>query len=176
MSAADRSQPRYGANVFVASTAYVGGDVTLDDDVSVMHHVTIRGDVSAIRIGPRCNVQDGSVLHTKTGVDMEIGAEVGIGHRAVVHCRRVGAGSLIGIGAIVLDDAEIGADCLIAAGALVTPGTKIPDGKVVLGMPARVARDLTEKDREYMRFVVQRYLNLGRRHAAGEFPNMHPAL
>lgn len=161
--------PRLGRNVYIAPTAYVGGDVTLGDDCTVMHHVTIRGDVSAIRIGARVNVQDGTVIHTQTGVDLDIADDVGIGHRAVVHCRRVGPHTLIGIGAIVLDGAEVGAGCIIGAGALVPPGMLIPAGKLVLGLPARIIRDVTAADREYVAFVISNYLRLGREHAAGRY-------
>ena len=164
-------RPVLGRNVYIAPTSYVGGDVTIGDDTAIMHHVMIRGDVSAIRIGARCNIQDMTVVHTKTGVDLDIADEVSVGHRAVVHCRRVGQGALIGIGAIVLDDAEIGEHCLIAAAALVPPGMKVPDGKVVIGVPGRIVRDVTEEDRRYIRFVIERYRDLGKRHAAGEFPN-----
>ncbi len=171
---AETPRPRYGRGVFVAETAYVGGDVIVGDDVAIMHHVTVRGDVAAIRIGDRSNVQDGAVLHTKTGVDMEIEEEVGIGHRAVVHCTRVGRGSLIGIGSIVLDGAVIGAGSLIAAGALVTPGAEIPPGSVVVGLPGRVVRQVTDEDRAYQRFVIERYLDLKARHARGDYPDVRP--
>lgn len=165
-------RPTLGRNVYIAPTAYVGGDVTLGDDCTVMHHVTIRGDVAAIRIGARSNVQDGTVLHTKSAVPLEIAHDVGIGHRAVVHCRSVGPQTLIGIGAILLDGAEVGADCLIAAGALLPPGMIVPAGKVVVGMPARIVRDITDQDRQYVRFVVETYLRLGREHAAGRYPGV----
>jgi len=167
-------QPRQavlGRDVFIAATAYVGGDVVLGEGCSVWHHVTIRGDVSSICLGRRVNVQDGAVIHTRRGVPLGIEDDVSIGHRAVVHCRRVGAGTLIGIGAVVLDDAEIGRDCLVAAGAVVTPGTIVPDGKVLMGVPARIVRDTTAAEREYAKRVVASYLELARRHAAGEFPN-----
>lgn len=168
--AASVNHPRLGANVYIAPTAYVGGDVSIGDDSTIMHHVCIRGDVGAIIVGRRVNVQDGAILHTKTGVPLEIGDDVTIGHRAVVHCRRVGRGVLIGIGAIVLDDAELGDGCLVAAGALVPPATIVPPGKVVVGVPGRVKRDVTDADRAYMARVVERYVDLGRRHAAGEYP------
>lgn len=161
--------PKLGKNVFVASSAIVCGDVVLGDDCTIMHHVTIRGDVSAIRIGSQVNVQDGTVIHTKTGVGLDIADRVGIGHRAVVHCRRVGSNTLIGIGAIVLDDAEIGAGCVIAAGALVPPRMVVPPGKVVMGMPARIVRDVTDDDRRYIDFVIDNYLRLNGLHAAGRF-------
>lgn len=160
-----------GRNVYVAPTAYVGGEVTLGDGCTVMHQVVIRGDVSAIRIGRRVNVQDGSIIHTRCGIPLDIEDEVSIGHRAVVHCRRVGEGSLIGTGAIVLDDCEIGRGCIIGAGAVLPPGRIIPDGKVVMGVPGVVVRDTTEEERAYVHDVVERYVELGRKHAAGLYPN-----
>lgn len=163
-------RPRVGANVYIAPTAYVGGEVTLGDDCTIMHHVVIRGDVSAISIGRRVNIQDGTVVHTKTGVPLDLGDDIGVGHRAVVHGRRVGSNTLIGIGAIVLDDSEIGEGCFIAAGALVPPGMVIPNGKLVMGVPARVVRDCGPKERDYVRFVVENYLKLNREHQAGKYP------
>ncbi len=163
-------QLHIGKNVYIAPTAYVGGAVTLGDDSTVMHHVTIRGDVSHIRIGRRVNVQDGTVIHTTSGIDLDIEDDVSIGHRAIVHCVRVGAGSLIGMGAIVLDGCEIGSSCIIAAGAVVPPNSKIPDGKMVMGVPGRITRDVTDKDRDYLAYVVGNYRKLGPAHAEGRFP------
>jgi carbonic anhydrase/acetyltransferase-like protein (isoleucine patch superfamily) len=164
-------QPKFGPNVYLAPTAYVAGDLVMGADCTVMHHVVIRADVSAIRIGARVNVQDGTVIHTQTDVALEIEDDVGIGHRAVVHCRRVRSNSLIGIGSIVLDGAEIGHWSIVGAGAVVPPGMIVPDGKLVLGVPAKIVRDTTPAEREYIRFVVENYVRLNRRHAAGEFPN-----
>jgi len=129
-------QPRVGRGVYLAETAYVGGDVTIGDACTIMHHVVIRGDVAAIRIGNRVNVQDGAVIHTETGVPLDIGDDVVIGHRAVVHCRRVGRGALIGIGAIVLDQCDVGEGAIVAAGAVVPPGMVVPPGKMAMGVPA----------------------------------------
>lgn len=160
--------------MFIASTAYVGGEVQLADDVTIMHHVTIRGDVAAIRVGARVNIQDGSVLHTRTGVPLEIAADVIIGHRAVVHCRSVGARSLIGIGAIVLDNAEIGANCIVAAGCVIPPETTVSDNSLVMGVPGRIVRRTTEADLAMIKEVVARYVALGRAHALGTYPNIAP--
>jgi len=162
---------RIGQNVYLAPTAYVGGDVVIGDECTIMHHVVIRGDVAAIRLGARSNVQDGAVLHTRYGVPLIIADEVVIGHRAVVHCQSVGTRSLIGIGAIVLDNAEIGEHCVIAAGAVVLPGTCVPSGTVFGGIPARRLRDTHDRDRAEIDRIVGVYLTLGRRHAAGEYPN-----
>jgi carbonic anhydrase/acetyltransferase-like protein (isoleucine patch superfamily) len=166
------SRPELGANVYIAPTAYVAGAVTIGDECTLMHQVVVRGDVSSIRLGKRVNVQDGTILHTKKGIPLIIEDEVTIGHRAVVHCRRVGTRALIGIGAIVLDDAEIGAGALVAAGAVVLPGTEVPPGKLVAGVPARVIRDVSDTDRAYMQRVVGEYVNLGQAHAAGQYPSV----
>lgn len=163
--------PKLGRDVYLSPTAFVAGDVRLGDECSVWHHVMIRGDVSAIRVGRRVNIQDGSIIHTETGVDLDIADEVAIGHRAVVHCRRVGRGSLIGIGSILLDRAEIGEGCIVAAGCLVPPRMIVPDGKLVMGVPARVARDVSDAERTYHREVVDRYVQLSKMHASGRYPN-----
>ena len=164
-------RPTVGRNVYIAPTAYVGGEVTIGDDCTIMHHVTIRGDVSKITIGRRVNVQDGTIIHTLTGVPLEIGDEVVIGHRAVVHCRRVGNRVLIGIGAVVLDNCEIGDGALIAAGAVLSPGTIVPAGKLVAGVPAKVIREVTEQQRGYVDYALENYARLNRDHAAGRYPN-----
>ncbi len=165
-------RPRLGSNVYIATTSYVAGDVVIGDNTTIMHHVMIRGDVGAIRIGSRVNIQDGTIVHTKTGVPLDIADEVAVGHRAVVHGRQVGRGTLIGIGAIVLDDAEIGEDCIIGAAALVPPGMKVPCGKVLMGVPGRIVRDTTDADREYVRQVIDNYIRLASEHAAGRYPNV----
>ncbi|MFO0974415.1 MAG: gamma carbonic anhydrase family protein [Phycisphaerae bacterium] len=147
---------------FVSLRAVVTGDVTLGPEVSVWPHVVIRGDVAPIRIGARTNIQDGSILHCRPGCPLEIGADVVIGHVAVVHCARVGAGALIGIRAVVLDNAEVGDGAVIAAGAIVTPGTRIPPNVVAMGTPARPVRDVTAAERDYHAMALNNYLRLAR--------------
>lgn len=166
--------PTFGKDVFIASTAYVSGDVTLGDQATVMHHVTIRGDIAPIRIGARVNLQDGTVVHTPYNIPLDIADDVGVGHRAVVHCRSIASRSLIGTGAIVLDGCEIGSRCLIAAGTVLTPGTIIPDDSVVVGVPGRIIRETTEEDLVLIDHVISSYIEIGRRHAAGLFPNTRP--
>jgi carbonic anhydrase/acetyltransferase-like protein (isoleucine patch superfamily) len=165
-------QPVLGRDVYVAPTSYVAGEVTIGDECTVMHHVVIRADIAPIRLGARVNVQDGSILHTADGVPLDIGDEVGIGHRVVVHCRSVGRRTLIGIGAVLLDDCEIGSRCIVAAGCVLPPKTIVPDGKVVMGVPAQVVRDVSERDLETIDEVIRNYRRLGRLHAAGQFPNI----
>jgi len=165
-------RPVLGRDVYIAPTSYVGGDVVIGDQSTVMHHVMIRGDIAPIRIGARVNVQDGSILHTPWGTALDIADDVGIGHRAIVHCRRVGPRTLIGMGAILLNDCEIGSRCIVAAGALLSPKTVVPDGSVVMGVPGKVVREVTDRDLQTIDHVVQSYLELGRLHAAGQFPNI----
>lgn len=158
-------------SVFVAESAVVVGDVTLGDDCNVWHFCVLRGDVAPIRVGKRVNIQDGAVLHCKHAVALEIADDVAIAHQAVVHCKRVGSRTLIGTRATVLDDCEIGEDCIIAAGALLPPRTVVPDGSVVMGMPGKVVRPIRPDERDYVRYVVERYLDLSRRHVQGEYPS-----
>ncbi len=167
-----QQEPKLGRDVFIAESSYVSGAVTLGDECTIMPLVAIRGDIAEIRIGSRVNVQDGTVVHTKHGVALDIGDDVGIGHRAVVHCRTVGANTLIGIGAIVLDDCQVGQRCVIAAGSVLTPNTIIPDGSVVMGIPGKVVREVTDRDIKMIDHVVQSYRLLGRQHREGQFPNI----
>jgi carbonic anhydrase/acetyltransferase-like protein (isoleucine patch superfamily) len=166
------AKPVLGRDVYIAETSFVGGDVHIGDQSTIMHHVMIRGDIAPIRIGARVNIQDGSIVHIQRGVPLDIADDVGVGHRAVVHCRSVGSRSLIGTGAIVLDGCEIGQMCLIAAGTVLTPETKIPDGHVVMGIPGKIVRKTTEKDLAIIDHVVRSYIELGRQHARGMFPNI----
>ena len=157
-------------SVFVAESAIIVGDVTLGDECNIWHHCILRGDVAPIRVGKRVNIQDGALLHCKHDVTLEIADDVAIAHYAIVHCKRVGSRTLIGTRATVLDDCEIGEDCIVAAGAVVPPTTVVPDGSVVMGVPGKVVRPIRPDERDYVRYVVERYLDLARRHVAGEFP------
>lgn len=168
--------PKIGKNVFIAPNAYVGGDLVLGDDTTVMYHVTIRADIAPIRVGARVNFQDGVVVHTPWGTPLDIADDVGIGHGAIVHGRSIGARTLIGMGSILLDDCVIGERCVIAAGAVVPPGTVIPDGSVVMGVPGTIVRTVTQEDLDMIDHVVGSYQESGRRHGSGQFPNIAGSL
>jgi len=147
--------PRPHAEAWIAPGATVVGDVGLGPGASVWYGCVLRGDVHRVRVGARSNVQDGSVLHvTKDRFPTEVGEEVTIGHRAVVHGCRVGDGALIGIAAVVLDGAEIGEGALVGAGAVVT-----------LGTPARVLRELEEAECASQRERALHYVETAREHA-----------
>jgi len=157
--------PKAPESVFVADTARVIGDVELGEQVSIWYGSVLRGDVGAIRVGARSNIQDLSMLHMSYGISSTvIGEEVTIGHQVVIHGARIGDGALIGIGAILLDNCEIGAEALVAAGTVVTAGTKIPPRTVVVGTPGKVLRDLSESEWQQGRLLAARYVEVAKAH------------
>lgn len=139
--------PQIHPTAFVEASAQIIGDVHIGAESSVWFNAVVRGDVFHIRIGERTNVQDGTVIHVSNGVHATIlEDEVTIGHNVTLHGCHVERGSLIGIGAIVMDGARVGASSLVAAGALVSPGTVIPPHSLVMGVPAKVKRELTGEE------------------------------
>jgi carbonic anhydrase/acetyltransferase-like protein (isoleucine patch superfamily) len=153
-----------GTGHFVAPNAVVVGSVTLEEQVSVWFNVVIRGDNEDIVLGPRCNIQDGSVLHTDEGVPLRVGASVSVGHLAMLHGCVIGEGSLIGIKAVILNHAVIGKECLIGANTLITEGKAIPDRSLVLGSPGKVIRSLTPDEVAAMRWIANHYVENGERY------------
>lgn len=143
--------PQIHETAFVAPSADIVGEVAIGSHSSVWFQCVVRGDVHSIRIGQRTNIQDHSMLHvTRKKSPLTIGDEVTVGHRATLHGCTIGNRVLVGMGAIILDDAEIGDDCVVGAGALVTKGTKVPAGSLVMGVPAKVARELKPEEREFL--------------------------
>jgi carbonic anhydrase/acetyltransferase-like protein (isoleucine patch superfamily) len=139
--------PKLGRDVFLAPNATVTGDVELGDEVSVWFGAVIRGDSGPIRIGARTNIQDLVCVHATRGVSTtHIGAEVTVGHGAILHGCKVGDRCLIGMGAILLDNAEIAPDSLVAAGAVVSGKLLVPPRSLVAGNPAKVLRDLRDEE------------------------------
>lgn len=139
--------PRIHETAFIADDAIVIGDVEIGEDASIWFGSVLRGDVNRISIGARTNIQDLSVIHVNSGDDPTIlEEEITVGHRVMLHGCYVERGSLIGIGAILLDGVRVGARSLVAAGSLLTPGTEIPPASLVMGAPARVKRELTEEE------------------------------
>ncbi len=149
-------------SAFIAPSADVLGNVTVGEDCSVWYHATIRGDRGSVVIGKGSNVQDNCVIHMDDGLEVRIGEYVTIGHSAIVHGAVIGDESLIGMGAILMNGCEIGRQCVIGAGALVTQNTKIPDGSLVVGSPAKVVRQLTEEEKAHFRENALSYVEEGR--------------
>ena len=139
--------PQIHETAFVADSAQIIGDVHIGHQASVWFGSVVRGDMFYIRIGDRTNIQDNCVIHTRTGEKPTIlEEEVTVGHSVTLHGCYIERKSLIGIGSIVLDDVRVGAESLVAAGSLVSPGTIIPPRSLVMGIPARVKRPLTDEE------------------------------
>jgi len=154
-------EPRVHPEALVVETAVVVGDVDIGAGSSIWFHAVVRGDIHAIRIGARSNVQDNATLHVVGGkFGTVVGDGVTIGHNAVVHGCTLGDGVLVGMGAIVLDGAVVGDESLVAAGAVVTPGTRVPPGSLVLGNPGRVVRALRADEVARLRDAATRYVEL----------------
>jgi carbonic anhydrase/acetyltransferase-like protein (isoleucine patch superfamily) len=147
---------------WIAPGATVIGDVTLAEESSVWFGAVLRGDINRIVIGPRSNVQDGSIIHLADDLPTLIGELVTVGHQAILHACTVADEVLIGMGAIVLDGAEIGARSIVGAGALVTGGKKIPPGSLVLGSPAKIVRTLSLDEQAEIRVWADKYVAVSR--------------
>lgn len=155
--------PTIHESVFVADTATIIGKVALEENSSVWFGAAIRGDNELITVGTGSNVQEGAVLHTDPGFPLTIEANVTIGHQAMLHGCTIGAGSLIGIQAIVLNGARIGQGCLVGAGALVTEGKEFPDHTLILGAPAKAVRSLSPEEVARLQESAQSYAERGAR-------------
>jgi gamma-carbonic anhydrase len=139
--------PRVGRDVYLAPNCTVIGDVELAEEASVWFGAVLRGDVGAIRIGARTNIQDLACVHVTDGISRTIvGSDVTVGHGAILHGCTIGDGCLIGMGSIILDNAGVGAGSLVAAGSVVTPRMVIPPRSLVRGNPARVFREVTDEE------------------------------
>ena len=159
--------PSIGPEVFVAPGAALIGDVRLGAESSVWFATALRADLNFIEVGPRSNLQDGVVVHLGDDDPTIIGADVVVGHRAVLHGCRVGDACLIGIGAVVLDGAVIGAGSVIGAGAVVPAGVEIPPRSLVLGTPGKVVRALGEGAEGFHRELAAKYTRLQHNHRRG---------
>ncbi len=137
--------PQIHPTTFVANTATIIGDVVLAEDASVWFGAVLRGDNDAIRVGPRTNIQDQAIVHVDPDEPCAIGADVTVGHRAIIHAATIEDGCLIGMGAIVLNGAVVGAGSIVGAGAVIRAGEVIPPRSLVVGLPARVVRTLSDE-------------------------------
>ena len=152
-----RKKPVLGNGVYIANSATVIGDATIGENSSVWYGAVLRGDINRIVIGHHTNIQDNAVLHLEDNFPCIVGNYVTIGHSAIVHACTVGDDVLIGMGAVIMDGAEIGAQSLIGAKALVKQGMKIPPGSLVVGLPAKVVRALTDEEKKALRASAEKY-------------------
>jgi len=155
-------QPAIHETCFVAPNAVVIGNVSLHEEASVWFQTVLRADINRIVIGPRTNVQDGSVVHLADDYGTFVGELVTVGHKAVLHACTIADEVLVGMGAIVLDGAEIGARSIIGAGALVTGGKKFPAGSLIIGSPAKVVRTLSLEEQAGIKVWAEKYMVLAR--------------
>jgi carbonic anhydrase/acetyltransferase-like protein (isoleucine patch superfamily) len=166
-------RPSIHPTAYVAPSATVVGDVTLEADVSVWYGCMLRGDIAPITVGAETNIQDLTVVHVDQGRGTKIGPRVGIGHRAIIHGCDIEAECLIGMGAIVLTGAVIGGGSVIAAGALVPEGMRVPRGSLVVGVPGRVVRQVDDELRARILRTVSDYKTVKEGHRSGRWRGPH---
>lgn len=162
--------PVISPTAWIAPTATLVGQVTVEDEASVWYGAVLRADFGPIYVRRGANIQDGSVLHGGGDPATEVGDGVTVGHLCVIHGAVIGAEALIGNGATVLDGALIGSRALIAAGATVPPGMVVPDGMQAAGVPARITGELSDGARGWVESNPAVYRDLAKRHAAGARP------
>ena len=152
--------PKISDKAFAVAESAIIGDVELLDGANVWYWASLRGDIEKIIVGEDSNIQDNVTVHTAEGKPVIIGRGVTIGHNAVVHGCVIGDNTLVGMGAVILDGAVIGKNCIIGAGALVRQGMEVPDGTMVLGVPAQIKRALREEEIAANRVNAQEYVRL----------------
>ena len=153
-----------GSETYVAPNATLAGDVNLGNNVTILFGAVLRADMDSITIGDCSNVQDNAVIHESVGKPVVIGKNVSIGHGAIIHGAKIEDNCLIGMGAIVLNDAKIGEGSLIAAGALVSERKEIPPRSLVMGVPGKVVRELTEEEVQANIINAETYVGVGQRY------------
>jgi carbonic anhydrase/acetyltransferase-like protein (isoleucine patch superfamily) len=163
----DGVSPQIAESAYVADSAQVIGDVVMKENSTVWFATVVRGDCDRITLGRNSNVQDACVLHADEGVPLVLGDDVSVGHRVMLHGCTVGDGSLIGIGAVILNHAKIGRNCIVGAGSVVTEGKEFPDNSLIIGTPARVVRTLDEKAFAMQKHIAQHYVDNGKRFRKG---------
>jgi carbonic anhydrase/acetyltransferase-like protein (isoleucine patch superfamily) len=161
---------RIHETAWVAPSADLMGDVSLGEHASVWYQCVLRGDIGPIVVGPRSNIQDLTMVHVDEGVPCTIGADVGVGHRCVLHGCAIEDSCLIGMGSVLLNNVHVGSGSVIGAGAVVTEGMRIPPGSLVLGVPAKVVRPVDDALRGRIRLTAEHYVELARRHRDGAYP------
>jgi len=152
----DRSMDQHGG-ALVATTAVLEGEYSLAGGVSIWWHSVLRGDDAPFFVGEMTNIQDLCMVHPDPGAPLHVGRDVTIGHRAVIHCVRIGDRCLIGIGSILLTGVEIGDDSIVAAGAVVPEGMIVPPGVMVAGVPAKIKRPVRREELDFAVPRAQKY-------------------
>ncbi len=160
----DGKTPKAHPNAYISPRASLLGDVEVGEDSSIWEFAVLRGDMNYIRIGKGTSIQDNATVHTTFTHPAIIGDHVTAGHNCVIHACEIGDRSVVGIGAIVLTGAKVGKECVIGAGSVVTENTVIPDRSLVLGIPGKVKREVSDELLEGFLIGAELYVELGRRH------------
>lgn len=162
------AKPVVAESAFVAPGAVVCGDVHIGENCSVYFNSTLRSDRKEIIVGDNSNIQDNSMLHASPVYPIHIGKNVSVGHGAILHGCTIPDNVIVGMGAVIMNDVEIGENCIIAAGALLTQHKKIPANSLVVGVPGKVVRELTDEERNRIIVNAKHYVAMSAEHKAGE--------
>jgi carbonic anhydrase/acetyltransferase-like protein (isoleucine patch superfamily) len=154
--------PKIHESVYISENVSIIGDVEIGENSSVWFGAVIRGDVCNVKIGNNSNIQENAVIHVNYNMPSIIGDFVTVGHSAIIHGATIGDFVIVGMGAIILDGAKVGRDVIIAAGSLVPPRMKIPDGVMVMGVPAKIVRTLRDEEIEHIKKNALDYVELGK--------------
>ena len=157
-------KPKIEEEVFIAEGSKIIGDVEIKKGSSIWFNAIIRGDISSIHIGEKTNIQENSTLHVDPDIPLNIDNNVTVGHNAVLHGCTINENCIIGMGAVILNNANIGKNSIVGAGALVPEGKKIPEGSLVLGMPAKVVRDISQDEIEEIKESAEHYYELAQKY------------
>jgi carbonic anhydrase/acetyltransferase-like protein (isoleucine patch superfamily) len=160
----DERKPQFKGAHWIAENATVIGSVSLGIDASVWFGCVLRGDTDELIIGDGTNIQDGSVLHTDAGIKLRIGRNCTVGHMVMLHGCEIDDNTLIGIKAVVLNRARIGKNCIVGANSLVTEGKVFPDNSLIMGSPAKVVREVTPQEAQFITLTAAHYVENAKRY------------
>ncbi len=161
---------RIHPSAFIAPTASVMGEVTLESEASVWYACVLRGDMAPITIGARSNIQDGTIVHVDEDVPCTVGPRVGVGHRVILHGCTVEEDCLVGMGSVLLNRVVVGRGSVGGAGAVLLEGTEIPPGSLVVGVPGRVVRPVDSELARRIEWTWRHYVDQASRHRSGSYP------
>ncbi|MFH1520073.1 MAG: gamma carbonic anhydrase family protein [Candidatus Micrarchaeota archaeon] len=159
-------KPNFFGNNFLAPSAEIIGDVEIGQGSSIWYNAVVRADIGAIKIGNNVSVQDGCVLHTQQNIPLIIGDDVAVGHNAVLHSCEIAGNCIIGMGAILLSRSKIGKNCIVGAGSVITEGTEIPDNSIVMGIPGKVVKQITDEHKTRIKRNIEEYIRLNKEYLA----------
>ncbi|MGB9694538.1 MAG: gamma carbonic anhydrase family protein [Caldisericaceae bacterium] len=160
----DGKKPKISEKAFVAETAVIIGNVTIEEGASIWFGAVLRGDIAPIVIGKNSNIQDNTVIHVDTGVPCIIKDFVTVGHNAIIHSATIGSNTLIGMGATVLSLTEIGSNSIVGANALVTENSKIQERSLLLGIPAKIVRSIRDEEIKEIKENAMHYVELAKKY------------